>query len=75
MKKFRVYKLTDTSATKKGEIEIRLDEEDTSIFKKIKPLGMKLTKRLYKVDWIEDTYAEIVNRFTDKEIAQIELVR
>lgn len=73
MKKFKVFELKDYSAKKKGEIEIRLDEKDTSIFRKLKPLGIKLTKRKYKVDWIDDNYAEIVNKLTDVEIATLEV--
>ena len=73
MKKYKVFELKDTSAKIKGEVQIRLDEEDTSIFRKLKPLGLKFTKKLHKVEWIEDNYAEIVNRLTDIEMATLEV--
>lgn len=73
MKRYRTFSIDDNSAKLKGTVELRLDDEDSNIFKKLKELGMKFTRRKYFVDWSDDTYIEIINKKTYETEAFMEL--
>ena len=74
MKKFRVfYDVSDTSQVLQGTVELRLDDEDKTIFRKLKELGLKYNRRLNKVIWWDDDYAEIINKKTERTLGILEV--
>lgn len=74
MKKFRTFEVSDDSVSQKGYLNIRMDEEDTSVFKKLKSIGFNINKRRNKLIWWDDDYAEVINKRTEKIVGMLEVV-
>lgn len=74
MKKFRTFEVSEDSANVKGVLNIKLDEEESSIFKKLKDIGFNINKRRNKLVWWDDDYAEVINKRTDKTVGMLEIV-
>lgn len=74
MKKFRTFEVSEDSANVKGILNIRLDEEESSIFKKLKDIGFKINKRSNKLIWWDDDYAEVINKRTEKTVGMLEVI-
>lgn len=75
MKKYRIFSVDDISAKLKGIIELRMDDEDRYILKKLKEFGMNLSNRKYYIDWGDDTYLEIIDKKTYHTKAFLEQIR
>ena len=50
------------------------DEEETSVFKKLKSIGFNINKRRNKLVWWDDDYAEVINKRTEKTVGMLEVV-
>lgn len=74
MKKFRTFEVSDDTVHKMGYLNIRLDEEETSVFKKLKNIGFNINKRKNKLIWWDDDYAEVINKRTEKTVGMLEIV-
>ena len=74
MKKYRTFKIVNDTPKLNGIIELRYDDEDRDIFRKLKEFGFKLSKRKYFIDWGDDTYLEVINKKTFITEAFMELV-
>ncbi len=74
MKKFRTFEVSDETVHKMGYLNIRLDEEETSVFKKLKEIGFNINKRKNKLIWWDDDYAEVINKRTEKTVGMLEIV-
>lgn len=74
MKKFRTFEVSDETVHKMGYLNIRMDEEETSVFKKLKNIGFNINKRKNKLIWWDDDYAEVINKRTDKTVGMLEIV-
>lgn len=73
MKSYRIFEVNDIEASLKGQISCRLDEDDKSIFMKLRSIGFKLNKRRNKIIWINDDYIEIINKRSDRTIGTMEV--
>ena len=74
MKKFRTFEVSDETVHKMGYLNIRMDEEETSVFKKLKNIGFNINKRKNKLIWWDDDYAEVINKRTEKTVGMLEIV-
>ena len=74
MKKFRTFEVSEDSANLKGVLNIKLNEEESSIFKKLKDIGFNINKRKNKLIWWDEDYAEVINKRTDKTVGMLEIV-
>lgn len=75
MKKYRTFEVvSDTSEKLKGEVNIRLDEEESSIFKKLRKIGFNINRRKNKMIWWDDDYIEIINKRTENTVGIMEIV-
>lgn len=75
MKKYRIFSVDNISAKLKGIIELRMDDEDRYILKKLKEFGMNLSNRKYYIDWGDDKYLEIIDKKTYRTKAFLEQIR
>lgn len=73
MKKFRTYEVSEEKLNKMGYIDIRMDEEDASVFKKLKNIGFNINKRRNKLIWWDDDYAEVINKRTENTVGILEV--
>lgn len=74
MKTYRTFEISDEDMKLLGIVNCKLDEDDSSIFKKIKRLGLEVTKRRNKLVWWDDDYIEIINKKTDLTIGVMEVL-
>ena len=74
MKKFRTFEVSEEKMNKMGYIDIRMDEEESSVFKKMKNIGFNINKRKNKLIWWDDDFAEVINKKTEKTIGMLEVV-
>lgn len=74
MKKFRTFEVSEDTVNKMGYLNIRMDEEESSVFKKLKSIGFNINKRKNKLIWWDDDYAEVINKRTDKTVGMLEIV-
>lgn len=74
MKKFRTFEVSEDAVNKMGYLNIRMDEEESSVFKKLKSIGFNINKRKNKLIWWDDDYAEVINKRTDKTVGMLEVV-
>lgn len=73
MKKYRTFEVSEDIQHLKGTINMRLDEDDTSIFKKLRELGFNTNKRKNKIIWWDDDYVEIINKRTELTVGIMEM--
>lgn len=74
MKDYRVFEVTKDDYQKLvGKVTLRLDDEDKTIFQKLRNIGFKINRRWNKIIWWDDIYVEIVNKRTDKLLAVLEM--
>lgn len=73
MKKFRTFEVTKEHERPKGIIQFRLDEDDTSIMKKLRNNGFNINKRKNKFIWWDDSYVEIINKKTERTVGILEM--
>ena len=74
MKDYRVFEVTTDEYQKlKGKISLRLDDEDKTIFQKLRGIGLKINRRWNKIEWWDDDYVEIINKKTDKTVGILEM--
>lgn len=73
MKKYRTFEVSEDKQNIKGTINMRLDEDDTSIFKKLRELGFNTNKRKNKIVWWDDDYIEIINKRTETTVGIMEM--
>lgn len=74
MKKYKTFEVVgDTSEKLKGEVNIRLDEEESSVFKKLRKIGFNINRRKNKMIWWDDDYIEIINKRTENTVGIMEL--
>jgi hypothetical protein len=74
MKKYKTFEVVgDTSEKLKGEVNIRLDEEESSVFKKLRKIGFNINRRRNKLIWWDDEYIEIINKKTENTIGIMEI--
>ena len=57
-----------------GYIDIKMDEEESSVFKKMKSIGFNINKRKNKLIWWDDDFAEVINKRTEKTVGMLEIV-
>ena len=74
MKNYRVFEIDNMRARLKGHISCRLDETEKVTFKKLREIGFNINRKMFKLVWWDDDYAEIVNKFTDKSIGMVEVI-
>ena len=74
MKKFRTFEVSEEKMNKMGYIDLRMDEEESSVFKKMKNIGFNINKRKNKLIWWDDDFAEVINKKTEKTIGMLEVV-
>ena len=72
MKAYRIYEVNDVEEKLKGQITCRLDEDDKSLFVKLKRIGVKLNRRRNKIVWVNDDLIEIINKKSDRTIGIME---
>lgn len=74
MKKYKTFEVIgDTSEQLRGEVNIRLDEEESSVFKKLRKIGFNINRRKNKMIWWDDDYIEIINKRTENTVGIMEL--
>lgn len=73
MKKFRTFEVTEEHERPKGIIQFRLDEDDSSIMKKLRNIGFNINKRKNKFIWWDDSYVEIINKKTERTVGILEM--
>lgn len=73
MKKYRTFEVSEDTQHLKGTINMRHDEDDTSIFKKLRELGFNTNKRKNKIVWWDDDYVEIINKRTELTVGIMEM--
>ena len=73
MKKYRTFEVGEKGDHLKGQIQIRLDEEDKSIFKKLREIGFNINRHRNKLIWWDDDYVEIINKKTENTIGIMEI--
>ena len=74
MKKYRTFEVIEDSPKVKGVLNIRIDEDESSVFKKLKSIGFDINKRRNKLIWWDDDYAEVINKRTENTIGILEIV-
>lgn len=72
MSNFRTFEVNDRACNMRGIISIRLDEEENSVFEKLRKMGFKLNKRINKLDWGDGDYVEVMNKITRRTVAVME---
>lgn len=73
MKKFRTFEVSEDAVNKMGYLNIRMDEEESSVFKKLKSIGFNINKRKNKLIWWDDDYIEIINKKSEQTIGYMEI--
>ena len=74
MKKYRTFEVVnDFQDILKGVVEFRLDDEDKTIFKKLREIGFNINGHKNKLIWWNDDYLEIVNKKTETSVGYLEL--
>lgn len=74
MKKFRTFEVSEDKMNRMGYIDIKMDEEESSVFKKMKSIGFNINKRKNKLIWWDDDFAEVINKRTEKTVGMLEIV-
>lgn len=74
MKKYRTFEVSNDTVNLKGIIKIRLDEDEKSIFKKLRNIGFKINRRTNKLEWADNDYVEIINKRTDRTVGMMEVI-
>lgn len=75
MKTYRIFELDENENYKlKGQIRIRLDEDNRKIIKMLRSLGMHINNYRNKMLWWDDEYAEIIQKKSEKTVGVIEVV-
>lgn len=74
MKKYRTFEVVnDFQDRLKGVVEFRLDDEDKTIFKKLREIGFNINGHKNKLIWWNDDYLEIVNKKTELSVGYLEM--
>ena len=73
MKKYRTFEIVNDLDKLHGIIQFRLDDEDKTIFKKLREVGFDINRRKNALIWWNDDYVEIINKKTETSIGYLEL--
>lgn len=72
MSKYRTFEVNDKGDKVHGEICIRLDDEDKTIFQKLRSIGFNINRQRNKLIWWDDDYVEIINKKSELTIGYME---
>jgi len=73
MKKYRTFEVQDKGDKVHGIVEVRLDDEDKTIFQKLRSIGFNINRRRNKLIWWDDDYIEIINKKSEQTIGYMEI--
>lgn len=73
MKKYRTFEVQENGDKLHGIVELRQDDEDKTIFQKLKSIGFKFNRRSNKVVWWDYDFAEVINKKTELTVAYLDM--